>query len=69
MKQDIGKRLLYKFLFKLGSHNNINCVTDFLGRRDTKKMPHITVMRGLIIILAGLATSCSARKQIELELQ
>ena len=26
MKQDIGKRLLYKFLFKLGSHNNINCV-------------------------------------------
>ena len=24
MKQDIGKRLLYKFLFKLGSHNNQN---------------------------------------------
>ena len=34
-----------------------------------EKMPHITVMRGLIIILARLATFCSARKQIELELQ
>ena len=36
---------------------------------ETKNLaPHI-VMRGLIIILAGLATSYSARKQIELELQ
>ena len=32
-------------------------------------MPHITVMRGLMIYLAGLAISYSARKQIELELQ
>ena len=30
MKQDIGKRLLYKFLFKLGSHNNVHCVTYVL---------------------------------------
>ena len=39
------------------------------GETPTKR-PHITtVMRGLMIYLAGLATSCSARKQIELELQ
>ena len=59
--------LLNKFLFISGSHNNIDCITDFFrkGRhRKKEKMPHIIVMRGLIIILARLATSCSARKQV-----
>ena len=40
------------------------------GKFTLLHTPHITtVMRGQIMFLARLATSCSARKQIELELQ
>ena len=60
MKQDIDKRLLYKFLFKSSSHNNKYCVTKVeLLENTSAHIVGITKKYSIITYYAGKPLSSS----------